>query len=275
MPLKKPAGRTKHLALGWKPSLPDHRDLMFSVGLPTLQNLPSSVDLRGPNCPPILDQGDIGSCTANALSAAVQFDRRKNGDTPDFTPSRLFIYYNERQIEGTIPTDAGANLRDGIQSLANQGVCPETEWPYDDTAGDSQTHAFPVGSPPVTQPPQQSYDDAANYKIVSYQSITQDLSQLRGALAQGFPFVMGFTVYGSWYNVEPVPTTITLPTGDDTSIGGHAVMIVGYDDSTQLFTVQNSWGTGVGDNGYFYMPYSYITNSNLASDFWMIQTTTA
>jgi C1A family cysteine protease len=266
--------RAKSLGLGWKPSLPDARDMRRSASLSTIQNLPPSVDLR-PNCPPILDQGRIGSCTSNALSAAVQFDRMKAGDAPPFVPSRLFIYYNGRQLEGTIPTDSGLSVRDGIKVLSTYGDCPENLWPYNDTPADPITKQFPVGSPEVTQPPQQCFDAAANYKIVLYEAVPQDVMQMKAALADGFPFTVGFTVYASWYNVEPVPTIITLPTANDSVIAGHAVLVVGYDDTTQLFTVQNSWGVDVGDAGYFYMPYAYLTDSNLSSDFWTIHTTAA
>lgn len=259
--------------LGWRPSAPDYRDLRFSVSSDVLQSLPTSVDLRS-QAPPILDQGSIGSCTANALSGALQFDRRKNNLQPDFVPSRLFIYYNERVIEGDVPLDAGAFLRDGMQSLAQTGVCPENEWLYVPTPPPSDGGPFPVGSPPVTQPPQQCYNDAANYKIVAYQTVDQTLAQLRGTLAQGIPFVFGFSVYDSLWDSSGNPNTIIpLPSGSDSRVGGHAVLVVGYDDSKALFTIHNSWGTAVGDAGYFYIPYGYVTDSGLSADFWIIQTT--
>lgn len=108
--------------LGWVRDLPDPRDHVYSAPLATLQALPQSVDLQ-PTFP-IYDQGRIGSCTANALAGAVQYDRLKNGQSPDFVPSRLFIYYNERVIEGDPGNDGGAQLRDGIKSLQQQGACP-------------------------------------------------------------------------------------------------------------------------------------------------------
>ncbi len=83
-----------------------------------------------PQCPPVYNQGQLGSCTANAIAGAIQFDRMKQKLAPDFTPSRLFIYYNERVIEHSVASDSGAQIRDGIKSVARQGDCPETEWPY-------------------------------------------------------------------------------------------------------------------------------------------------
>ena len=114
---------------GWIRDLPDHRDFMYSVPVATLQALPSSVDLR-PHCPPVYDQGQLGSCTANAIAGALQFDEIKEHKNGHSTPSRLFIYYNERVIEGTVTSDSGAQLRDGVKTVAKQGICPEKVWPY-------------------------------------------------------------------------------------------------------------------------------------------------
>jgi C1A family cysteine protease len=254
--------------LGWIPDLPDPRDFVYSAPLRVLQALPDSVDLT-PTFP-VYDQGRIGSCTANALAAAVQFDRHKNAQNPDFIPARLFIYYNERVIEGDPGNDGGARLRDGIKTLQQQGVCPEGEWPYDDTPAAFEGGPFPVGSKPATNPPQNCYNDAVNYEIVNYQQLTQSLSQMQGCLASGFPFVFGFTVFGNWYNQDPKPTVIPVPSADDTVVGGHAVLCVGYDNTKTLFKIRNSWGPDEGDNGYFYMPYAYLTSTDLANDFWVI-----
>jgi hypothetical protein len=113
----------RRFSLGWVPDLPDHRDLMYSTPLQHLQQLPASVDLRPHISFAPYDQGRIGSCTANAIAAAVQFDRIKMSQAPDFTPSRLFIYYNERAMEHHVPSDAGAQIRDGIKSVAKLGAC--------------------------------------------------------------------------------------------------------------------------------------------------------
>ena len=112
---------------GWIPDLPDHRDRKFALSAPV--PIPPAVDLR-PGCPPVYDQGQLGSCTGNAIAAALEFERIKQG-LPDFMPSRLFIYYNERAMEGTVASDSGAQIRDGIKSVNTQGDCPETLWPYD------------------------------------------------------------------------------------------------------------------------------------------------
>ncbi len=256
---------------GWIPDLPDHRDLIFSAPHPTLQSLPPSVDLRA-QFPPVYDQGPIGSCTANAIAGAIQFDRLKDGQYPDFVPSRLFIYYNERQIEGSIPNDSGAYLRDGLKSIASSGVCMEADWPYDDTPAEYDGGPFPPGARAATEPSQACYNEALTYRAIQYFSVIQSLAQMKACLAAGYPFVFGFTVYSSYFDENNQLRVVTpMPSNDDAAIGGHAVVAVGYDDSTNLFTIRNSWGEGQGEGGYYYMPYAYLTDPGYCQDFWTIR----
>ena len=252
---------------GWTPDLPDQRDFAYQAPHPAGAALPLKADLR-PNCPPVYDQGQLGSCTANALAAAIEFDRMKQG-VHQFTPSRLFIYYNERVIEHTVTMDNGAQIRDGIKSVAKQGVCSEVTWPYDDT------NKNPAPCPKckyATKPTKQCYAEAASHKVSAYQRLVPTLDRLKGCLASGFPFVFGFTVYESFESEEVAKTgVLAMPTPDERVVGGHAVMAAGYDDSTQQFIVRNSWGPKWGQDGYYMMPYAYLTNTNLADDFWTIQ----
>ena len=249
---------------GWIPDIPDQRDHLYAAPTAALGPLPASIDLR-PQCPPIYDQGQLGSCTANSIAAAIQFDEMKQQLNPSFEPSRLFIYYNERMLEGTIDSDSGAMLRDGIKTVNQQGVCPEDEldkagnWPYDPAQ--------------FTQQPSQScYDEAQNSRAVSYLSVVQDLNQMKGCLAEGYPFVFGFTVYDSFMAQEVAQTGhAPMPSPTEQEIGGHAVLAVGYDDANQWFLVRNSWGTSWGMAGYFTMPYTYLIQPNLSSDFWTIR----
>jgi C1A family cysteine protease len=222
-----------------------------------LGTLPASVDLRT-QCPPkVYDQGQLGSCTANAISAAFEFGLLKQGLT-DFMPSRLFIYYNERVIEGTVDSDSGAMIRDGIKSVHKQGVCAEDDWKYD-------IQRF------TEKPPASCYQSALDNQALAYQRIPQSLNQLRGCLAHGFPFVFGFTVYESFESAEVARTgDAPLPAAGEAVLGGHAVLAVGYDDATARFLVRNSWGPDWGQGGYFTLPYAYLTDRGLASDFWMI-----
>jgi C1A family cysteine protease len=245
--------------LGWTPDVPDARDHQFMSAIPPAK-LPPKVDLRS-KCPPVLDQGDLGSCTANAIANAhfyCQMNEPKKTTHNDFPPSRLFIYYNERVMEGTVSSDSGAMIRDGFKSIAKIGVCPETEWPY-------HIAAF------TKRPPSQCYTDALRHQALSYKRVFQTLSQMKGCLAQGFPFVFGFGVYESFESDEVANTGIVpMPTAQEQMLGGHAVLCVGYDDATRRFTTQNSWGEEWGDNGYFYIPYSYVSNPDLADDLWRV-----
>jgi C1A family cysteine protease len=248
---------------GWKPELPDHRDYSYSqrrLGFERPVALPAQVDLRQ-YCPPIMDQGELNSCTANALGAAFAFDRKKQG-AHDFSPSRLFIYYNERKIEGDIPEDGGAYLRDGIKTLVDSGVCPESSWPYDATEF-------------AAEPLSRCYQLAQDYKALSYYSLDNaKLDELRTCLAAGFPFVFGFSIYNSFFQADQNAGIVPMP-GDEQPIGGHAVLAVGYNDATRMFTIQNSWGTqNRGDHGFYYMPYDYVT-SDSCDDFWTIRLVTA
>jgi C1A family cysteine protease len=255
---------------GWVADLPDARDHLFSAPHIALAALPPSVDLSA-GLPAAYDQGKIGSCTANAIAGAFEFAVRKQ-NLSDFMPSRLFIYYNERAMEGNIGTDSGAQIRDGLTSIAKQGVCPETEWSYDDTPADQNTGLFPPGAHESERPTAQCYSDALRNRATSYQRVRQDLDQLRGCLAAGFPFVFGFTVYDGFESQQVAQTgEAQLPRPDEQVIGGHAVLATGYDDSQQRFLVRNSWGGGWGKDGYFSLPYAYVTNRHLASDFWTVR----
>lgn len=244
--------------MGWLPDLPDFRDYVFS-GLTAPAALPAVVDLRNQDVP-IYDQGRLGSCTGNAIASMFQFVNRKTNNV-DFIPSRLFIYYNERKKMGTVNRDSGAYLRDGMKSIAKKGVCKETPtWPYDVTKFKQK-------------PPKDAYTEALNYQAIEYQRITSNVTSMKQCLADGYPFVFGFTMYESFHSDEVRKTGIMkMPARTEKSKGGHAVMAIGYDDSKKTMIVRNSWGTWWGDKGYFYMPYEYIDNSNFADDFWTLRT---
>jgi C1A family cysteine protease len=246
---------------GWVAQRPDIRDHWIMVSKPI--PLPSSVDLR-PGCPPVYDQGELGSCTANAICGAIEYDLKKVNK--DFIPSRLFVYYNERVLEHTVNSDSGAQLRDGIKAVAKCGVPPETEWPYSDKNP----------GPFETKPTLKVYEDATKHKVTSYQAIQQALSPLQTCLASGYPFVFGITVYESFESDEVAKTgAVPMPSPSEQCLGGHAICAVGYNNQNHTFIVRNSWGTEWGIRGYFTLPYAYVTEANLSSDFWKIQAVVA
>ena len=112
---------------GWVPDRPDHRDQLYATIAAPPKKLPPKVDLTA-GCSPVEDQGKLGSCTANALVGNLEFLEVKAGQ-PVADLSRLFVYYNERVMEGSVNDDAGAMLRDGVKSLVKQGVCRKRRGP--------------------------------------------------------------------------------------------------------------------------------------------------
>lgn len=241
--------KTKH-RFGYIPDLADHRDYAFKAPMITL---PPSVDLR-PHCPPVYDQGNLGSCTGNAIAGAIQI--MENPPLAPMTPSRLFIYYNERAMEGTIKSDSGAMIRDGIKSVAKQGVCDEKLWPY-------------IISKFATKPSNTAIVNALKNVIHAYERVEQTETGIKSALATGFPVVYGFSVYSSFESaIVGKNGKVPMPKKNESLLGGHAVVACGY--NKEFVTFRNSWGLW-GDKGYGYMPWAYILNSNLASDMWVIK----
>ena len=251
----------KH-GLGWVPDEPDERDYVFRPKVVAPVKLPKRVDLRS-SCPPIYDQGQLGSCTANALAAAFDFDRKKEGRN-FMTPSRLFIYWNERDMEGTVDSDAGAQIRDGVKVLLKDGTPPEKEWPYN-------IAKFTV------KPSKKAFTDAEKNQALTYQRILRPENDpthdMLACLAGGYPFVSGIIVHQSFESPNATKTgVIPLPGRSDPALGGHAIVVVGYDTAKQQFICRNSWGTSWGDSGYFYLPFAYLENASLSSDQWLIRT---
>lgn len=214
--------------------------------------LPTKVDLRS-KMPPIMDQYSVGSCTACSVSAVFQFC------DPTWDPSVLFLYYNTRMLDGTASVDAGTSLSQTVNSIYKFGVCNTDKWPY-------------LIDKWSTKPSLNCYQEGLEHQTISYSHVQQTGLQMKACLANGFPFVFGFMVYASFESSETARTGIvTIPNPNEQLLGGHAVVCVGYDDSTQMYICRNSWGTNWGDAGYFYMPYAYLESSSyLASDCWKI-----
>lgn len=239
----------------WLPDLPDLRDLAYAaVHAPMYITQPEKVSLRD-KAPPVFDQGEEGSCTANALATAHGFLH------PDFIGSRQFIYYGERSIEHDIRRDNGAMIRDGVKVLAKKGVPAEADWPYD------AAHFAKKPTAAVVK-------EAALRKVSSYSRLTTG-DDFRNCLAEGHPFVIGFTVYESFESQEVAETGIVrLPTKEERVLGGHAVCVIGYDrkgPAGDSYEVRNSWGDAWGDHGNFWMPAAYLESANLADDAWTLR----
>jgi C1A family cysteine protease len=271
--------------MGWIPDIPDLRDYTAEHELvaplleqtaagraPSAAMLPVTVDLR-PWFPPIEQQGQLGSCTANAVVGLVEyFEQRAFGKWSD--ASRLFLYKATRNLlrwQG----DTGAYLRSTMGALALFGVPPERYWPY-------TTASFDV------EPPAFCYAFAADYKAIVYYRLDTPgttaqilLDRIKTSASGGIPCCFGFTVYDSIAQAGATGK-IPFPAPNEKVLGGHAIDVVGYDDSLKIpnpntgggpttgaFLIRNSWGSGWGNAGYGWLPYEYVLQG-LARDFWAL-----
>jgi len=224
------------------------------------QSLPSKVDLSRSFTPPP-DQDELGSCTANALVTVMLYAQSMRGQESINNLSWLYIYWQARYLEDTISKDVGASISDGILALLTKGVCREYLWRYE--AGNM-----------AKKPTKIADIDAIKHKLDPNEinAVAPNLMVMKLLLKLDTPIIGGIVLYESFmstevakYGLVPMPNTRT-----EQYLGGHAVVFVGYDDSKKAFLVRNSWGTRWGQKGYFWLPYAYTTNPNLAFNFWKI-----
>lgn len=246
---------------GWTPDAPDDRDHRYTP--PSLGALPAKMSLRA-HFPPPYTQGQIKSCCACAVAAAIQFDRAKQGlPSSKRTPSRLFIYYNARALEGKTQFDAPCQVRNAVKGAAAHGACFEgnaaDEWPY-------------VIARFKKRPPAACFKAAMKDRALRYRRLTVDIHHLKSCLASGYPFIFGFTAYASIEKPAVMRTGhVPLPAAHEEVLGGHVILAVGYDDAKRQILFRNSWGPKWGDGGYGTIPYDYVLDPRLARDFWTVQ----
>lgn len=256
---------------GWRPDTPDQRDHVFDhrkvIRRKGARVLLKPIDLRPLQLHvPVLDQDNLGSCVWNSGGKAFEFTQRKQG-LEDFLCSRLFGYWNTRQIEGTINVDAGCEIRDAMKVLTKLGAPHEALWPYD-------IARF------TEKPPQAAYTDGLKHQALEYQSVEVKTTAVKAALAAGFPIIVGFTVYTSFYQLENKSERgfMRVPKPSESVEGGHAVLVMGWGRmkapwdkyAKDYAIVLNSWGEDWADGGFFYMPLAWLCNRNNADDFWTL-----
>lgn len=221
--------------------------------------------------PPVYDQLQTSSCVGNAVAACLQFERLRLGlPEGQRVPSRLMLYYGAREIEGTVDSDAGSEIRDCVKVAASQGVTFEDgpySWPFDPRNV-------------LLKPPRDRYDHAFHDPAtVRYLAVSQTAQQLRACLADGWPVAFGFTCYAGLDSKEIATNDrnaaqsgrLVMPQLGEQPLGGHAVVLAGYDNPNRTFLVRNSWSTAWGLRGYFMMPYEYVLRADLSSDFWTVR----
>jgi len=252
----KPITSTLGHKFALRKSKPDPRDK--KMGLAHV-NLPPKIDLRETGwLPDVLDQGNLGSCVAHGASAALQFCLKKN-KIKLFPPSRLYMYYTTRvYIEHISPSDdAGCEIRDVCKAICNYHVCDEKYMPYDTSKYDVAPSGTAVGA-------------ARLHTRLQYCAVNLDLKSIKNTLVQNFPIIFGLQIYSS-FEEEPAISTgyVPIPNKEkDQLLGGHAMLLIGYNDEEQMFTIRNSWGM-VGQEGNFFIPYNYFMSE--ASDLWCIR----
>jgi C1A family cysteine protease len=214
--------------------------------------LPAHVDNRA-SCAPIYDQGALGSCTGFAIAKGLrEFIQRTNHEA-QVPLSAMFLYYEERVLQDTVNEDSGATMTAGLQVLQDTGVAPDSAWPYN--------------IPQFKVKPSQAAYDAAGANKVHHATQVKGLDDVKTVVAKGGAVAIGFQVYQSFMKIG-ADGVMPMPKPTERVVGGHAVLVVGYDDAKKAVLVRNSWGTKWGQEGYFWMPYAFIGDENQADDFW-------
>lgn len=247
-------------AYGYLADKTDARDFQFTPARP-VTGLPALLDLRGNrNYPASYDQGYWGSCVGNAVAFAVSHALHVPSPSAEFAQfSRLQIYYQARLLEGNQGSDAGCQIRDAIKVVSKGGVAPEALWDYRDE------HVFNPPTPDVL-------DAGRPNTAVRYARLSPEVGSICGALASGHPVVFGTLVYPSFESDEVARTgLVPMPEEGVQPLGGHAMVIVGYDMKRRVFFVRNSWSPQHGDHGHLYMPFDYVASLRYSSDFWTVQ----
>lgn len=238
---------------GWRPQLPDYRDLRFAFK-PKAAAVPNVVYNL---CPPVRDQGELGSCVFCALASLMESVEAQNNHDDWWRFSPLFAYYNYRDQYGNLGEDEGAWIREAIKTIAEDGICRESLWPYDEERW-------------YFDPPKEAYTEAQGHQILSYHAVPQDLQAMLECLASGYNIVGGISVYEGYERAEETGFW-ELPRPGESLLGGHALMFWGYDHNAGVFHGLNSWGQEWGKEGKFTIPYEYLTHPGLASDFWTVR----
>lgn len=249
----------------WLPDPPKAKDFNAALKIKRAPALPLHVSLRNLIIS-ILNQGGLGSCVTNAIAQAWRAALIRAGIADPFLASRLFLYYFARAISGSTQRDAGTYIRAGFDVIRKLGAPKEEVWPYSD-----DLNTFRTMPPSIAV--WAAHDQCAS---VGYYRITEEgadrINVIQQALAAGYLVVFGTQVsnrFQAWRKEYP---PLTIPGGTEAILGGHALLIVGYDASGPeiVFEILNSWGPEYGDKGYTQFAAEYIAWEG-SQDFWIVE----
>ncbi len=237
---------------GWMPSPPDERDITYTLRMAPKKKLPATVTLEK-KLPGVFDQGNLGSCTAQAGSAALYAIAAPKEFDPN--PSRLFLYYFIRKLQGNTAEDTGGYIRNVFKAANKVGVASEALWPYD-------IEKF------TTEPNVMAQVDAKNHIALKYESLPQDIEAAKDCLASGYPVIFGMLLLTNFFKIKK-DGKMPLPEGRIE--GGHALCAIGYSNRRKAFLVRNSWGPNWGAKGNFWLPYDIFESSDFVDDIWTVK----
>lgn len=241
---------------GWRPDVPDVKDPICKI---KAAKGVTSIDLRDSGfLPEVQEVANTAAAVGFAVSSVIEYGLKAVSSPKLYTPSELFIYYNARVMDGTQNNpNAGASIRNGCRTFSDLGAPPEDYWPF---------NVYRV----VEKPDQDAYNDSVRGLVKKYERVVNsDPANITAVLSNSIPVIFGMSIYDSFMTATVAKNgKVKMPTSTDTLLGGHVMTLVGYNSTS--FIARNVWGSEWGDNGYCYIPYDYLTNTNMADDFWAI-----
>jgi hypothetical protein len=207
--------------------------------------------------PEIADQGNIESCVPTCISTVYYYLTMKQSNYLNFRISRLYLYYQFRKLYDDVKLDEGSTIRDCINILHKDGIVPEFLYPYIETK--------------VFNNPSEFLEKYSRFcKCLGFENISRKV--IRQNLLLDNPVLCGIKLFESIYKDEVKNTGIINYSEEyDKILGGHCIILVGFDNNKKYYKFINSWGPTWGDKGFGYLPYEYIKNIRLSNEFYIIK----